>query len=1330
MFESGLSLSGIAHFFIILFLCFESIGSVQKACNSNPDDINLIISREPKHFGNAALFKYPLVDPNQMKKLLLNVLFAGCLLAISTLTQNARAQGYLLNETFETFPTYLYTGQPNNGWTSQQILGDSVWDRWLFDNYIGYDVPLPLKGKVALADVYNGGYTNQKTNNGNEHNLKLISPVVSTVGMNNLQITWDELYMQLSASQTTVDVSIDGGSSWTNVYFNTAGAFYSTTRTLNLDAYIGQSNLRIRFGFYSPLPQPPTIPTTHGYWMIDNVKLFTRFANDVGVQALLNPRNNACPNATQSLGLRITNYGTSTANNINVNLGVSGATSGNFSTSIGSLGAGSSTTVFSSNTINTTAGGTVNFTGYTTYGGDQTTTNDSLVTSIVTAPTPTDPSGPPITRCGVGPVALQASAGAGETTVWYNDANTTTALGAGNPFNTPSTVYASRQFFAENTRTLPVTHTNYFTGVYRWNQNTEKAIFFDLTATNELVLDSFASNFAYAGTYLVKVYYKSGTFVGNATNQSAFTLLATDTIITAGLGRPGYIDLKNTKLRIGAGNTYGFVVTVNYAPGPTGNPPEFAFKLGVISGTANDDLSIYSDGVANQAWTSYIGGYCGDVKIFYQKVCKSQRKPIDVIIIPRPTGVAFTQGAPVKGLYRSGSIAEPDVVRLNDTFVYELTPPSPFSNSNFGTSWMITAFSFQTPGGMPPNSADTLTNPPSILGPGRLRYIPTSGVDSVLRIRMTVLNMTTMCDTTVDRYILVGADPKSRFSVSTACEGDVLPFTNASSIASGSMTFKWYFGDGDSSELAHPKHTYSTSGSYNVRLIAKSNYGFVSVFDSTILVYEIPTADFSAPTVCDGATHQFTNSSSIPSIGTPTFEWDFGDGSPLSALSDPSHQYTTPTYYPVRLTVDVNGCKHSVLKYATLAPRAVVSFTAQTSCNNAEAVFSNGSSVIFGTYGSRWKFGDGTQATSKNPKHKYSAFGNVSVTLIVTTDLGCMDSVTNGISLIEAPNADFSLASVCSDEVVQINNLTNVPAAGANGYMWDFGNGNTSTLDNPTFTFPGPGVYTVKLWAGNTNGCNDSVTKQVTIDTKPIAGFVAEDVCEGETSNFLNSTVNIPNGATYSWNLDNGKFSQSRDTSLVYGAVGAYDVYLFVSTPNGCLDTAMQTINVNAVPSSTFTSVTASKGDGSMYFEGPTGTGLSYQWFLGDGNKETVRDFIHKYPFMGTYTVQLVVTSSAGCSSSTTQYVSVNPSGLVEKATGLRVYPNPSTGEVNIDMTALTEGDVVVNVRDIIGKTVYVTTVKAGDVHRLDLGYLAPGSYVIEAIAGMSHYSEKIVITH
>lgn len=698
-----------------------------------------------------------------------------------------------------------------------------------------------------------------------------------------------------------------------------------------------------------------------------------------------------------------------------------------------------------------------------------------------------------------------------------------------------------------------------------------------------------------------------------------------------------------------------------------------------------------------------------------------------VNVNPSPENTAIIQGTPYQSgtPNTSGTSLSPDVVTAGEVLTYEVVPPSGFSNGNYGTAWNITGLSFYTSGGATVANSYYSFNTPSG-GNATIAFTPDAALlDSTIMYTFAVNDMNNGCDSILQRYILVVPRPVAGFTQVDVCDQQEMSFTNTSTIQSGSMSYLWDFGDGNTSVLTNPTHTYATYGAYTVKLYTTSGYGYVDSSDIQVTVFQLPTADFTVNNACEGSDVNLADNSFIPT-GTPSFTWEYGDGTANGSGSSTGHMYAVAGNYSVTMTVTVNGCSDSKTKYATQAPRSMPDFTSNVSCNNTRAAFTNQSSLAFGSYGSTWKFGDGMDGTARHIVHNYAGFGNFDVTLVNTTDQGCMDSITKSITLIESPSPDFSMNSHCSQESVDITNLTNVPTGGTNAYMWDFGNGSTSMLDNPTTIFPGPGTYTIRLVVHNTNGCSDSIMRKVTIDTKPIAAYVAEDVCEGSVSTFTNNTVNVGAGTTYSWDFGDGSSSVKEDESFTYAAAGAYNVSLVVSTANGCTDTVTKTYNVNAIPSSGFSVVSGQKGDGTMVFDADE-SGQNYHWFMGDGNKYQTEQVVHTYQIQGSYQVRLTVTSNEGCTDETSQVVSVTPNGISDiNASAVKVYPNPSQGAFTVELTddAHIQNVMLVNA---LGQSIDITlTLDANGKARIETAGHATGMYVVRISTDKGVYTEPI----
>lgn len=307
-------------------------------------------------------------------------------------------------------------------------------------------------------------------------------------------------------------------------------------------------------------------------------------------------------------------------------------------------------------------------------------------------------------------------------------------------------------------------------------------------------------------------------------------------------------------------------------------------------------------------------------------------------------------------------------------------------------------------------------------------------------------------------------------------------FSDAS--AGTPTAWEWDFGDGVTSTKKSPVHSYAAAGTYAVSLTVKTSGGesekqkFVTVAAGLPMV-----ANFAFE--ANGLTVLFTDVSS----GEPTgWSWDFGDGG-ASTQRNPSHTYKRAGNYTVRLTV-VNefGVSADTSKFVSVslgeAPQA--DFTFQT--DGLRALFTDASTNRPTSW--LWDFGDGGSSTAQNPEHAYSQAGTFNVTLTATNSAGTSSkSKFVTVSLGEPPEADFEF-QVNGLNVVFIDRSKNKPA----NWSWDFGACSGplcgSTEQNPTYTYPKAGTYTVILNASNAAGTSRA-SKLVTVGTtsKPVANF-------------------------------------------------------------------------------------------------------------------------------------------------------------------------------------------------------------------------------------------------
>ena len=509
-------------------------------------------------------------------------------------------------------------------------------------------------------------------------------------------------------------------------------------------------------------------------------------------------------------------------------------------------------------------------------------------------------------------------------------------------------------------------------------------------------------------------------------------------------------------------------------------------------------------------------------------------------------------------------------------------------------------------------------------------------------VKLIATNETGCKDTIIKaNYIRVGS-VRSDFSIPTSvCVNAPLSITNNTNPTSAQAN--WSFGDGTTSTLFTPYKTYATAGSYTIKLVNDFGACRDSV-SKNILVKNLPTADFTANplTTCDRSLNvDFHNLS----LNANSFYWSFGDSS-ISTQQNPSHLFASDTdrSFNIKLVVMApNGCRSTLIKNNYISiKRPNVSVTnfpapgcAPLTCTLNSVV---DSSLTIATY--LWDFGDGETSNEQNPTHTYINRGKFTVTLIVTTSTGCSDTVTynNIIKVGNEPHPNFtaSLTSACASTPIVFTDLT--PSEDSvNQWVWNFGDGTTSTAQNPSHLFvdttAGEDWFDIKLNVFD-NGCKASVTFENYIQIfAPIAKFTATNYCNDRLKWMFS---NKSKGATsLLWNFGDGETSTENIPVHYYPQSGIYIVTLTAYNDiTGCSDVSKKTIYViDQVADFTASSTTICKTNGVTF----NATGItptyftSFGWNFGDGVTGSGISLTKNYFNAGIYTVKLTTKNRNGC---------------------------------------------------------------------------------------------------
>ncbi len=222
-------------------------------------------------------------------------------------------------------------------------------------------------------------------------------------------------------------------------------------------------------------------------------------------------------------------------------------------------------------------------------------------------------------------------------------------------------------------------------------------------------------------------------------------------------------------------------------------------------------------------------------------------------------------------------------------------------------------------------------------------------------------------------------------------------------------SWQWNFGDGNTSSISSPVHSYGTNGTYTVTLIAKNDFNCSDTIIKIIDVTGLPVAEFSSPLQgCMGSPVSFNDQSSAGAGAIITaWSWNFGDGG-TSGIQNPDHTFDSLGSFTVTLTVtNSNGCISTITHSVNILPAPVASFTLLQQFG-LQVTFTNTSSSNGGV-SYLWDFGDGVLSNAENPVHLYSSLSVYTVCLTV------FDSICNSsdstCQVIDLPDAIVSSAA-------------------------------------------------------------------------------------------------------------------------------------------------------------------------------------------------------------------------------------------------------------------------------------------------------------------------------
>ncbi len=345
------------------------------------------------------------------------------------------------------------------------------------------------------------------------------------------------------------------------------------------------------------------------------------------------------------------------------------------------------------------------------------------------------------------------------------------------------------------------------------------------------------------------------------------------------------------------------------------------------------------------------------------------------------------------------------------------------------------------------------------------------------------------------------------------CLGSAVIFTNTSS---STTTCSWTFGDGGTSTLVSPSHTYADTGYYTVSLTVTDIHGCFNTATYPAYIHDNkPVAAFhmdDSISICPPLTVHFFNTST----GATFYNWALGDGS-ISTLINPSDLYIAPGYDTIRLIAsNLYGCKDTVYGHVNILGYAgAFQYTPDSGCVPLNVFFSADLSNVPSI---TWDFADGTTTTtsmSDTITHLYLVPGKYVPKLVMSNLTGCQNS-SIGLDTIKVdavyPGFKTIPNPVCIGDSVIFSDTSRSYWSHISSWNWTY-NGLTSTLASPSTTYTAVGTYPVTLKVADAWGCTAVTNQNVTVYPLPVITVSPDTIiCVGDAA-----TLYGYGGVSYTW---------------------------------------------------------------------------------------------------------------------------------------------------------------------------------------------------------------------
>lgn len=535
-------------------------------------------------------------------------------------------------------------------------------------------------------------------------------------------------------------------------------------------------------------------------------------------------------------------------------------------------------------------------------------------------------------------------------------------------------------------------------------------------------------------------------------------------------------------------------------------------------------------------------------------------------------------------------------------------------------------------------------------------------------VQLTVTNTTTGCVASYTDSIVVSNFQAGITAPAAGCVGTAISFQDNST--AGANAWSWSFGGQGNSAQQNPSFTFNAAGTYTITLTSQNTSSGCTdnvTHQITIQNNINPTFTANPLTNCAPSTVTFTNTTGVAG----NYTWNFGNGQTYTGTTPPPQVYTSGGQFSVTLSVSTpSGCTGSTTQnnYINIVNIQAGFFADEPGgCTPHTVQFTDTSSTpnpANQIVSWQWNFGNGQTFNGQNPPSQTYNLGLYDVTLVVTSQSGCVDTLfmNDYVTVGDIDLVDFTVSPLvtCVKQNVNFTNGTVISVPHQPNevtYFWDFGDG-TSTQENPTHQFTQDTGYISVQLIVDFRGCKDSITIDSAVYVlAPIAQFNPSQQLVCNPGNFpvnITFTDNAihgeqPDNVSMTWEWGDGTLNtnignavldgvNNGNTTHNFATYGSYTVEQVIHNyTTGCHDSITKTIHISQIAAQfTLSNDTVCRNDSLLLFNASTSWNAHplTNWSYAMGNGQTVTSGpnpAYVYNTQGLYNITLTVTNSVGC---------------------------------------------------------------------------------------------------